>query len=41
MMDYMIAAYTISGVTLLGYVFLFGVRRAKLLKEIEFLKQLD
>lgn len=40
-MNYVIAAYTISSLTLIGYVFLHGVRRAKLMKEIEFLKQLD
>lgn len=40
-MGYMAAAYTIASVTIIGYVLLHGVRRAKLLKEIEFLKQLD
>lgn len=40
-MDYMVAAYIIVSVTLIGYVLLHGVRRKKLVKEIEFLKQLD
>lgn len=40
-MAYMIAAYTIASVTLISYVLLNGVRRKKLINEIEFLKQLD
>ncbi|MGJ7921319.1 CcmD family protein [Neobacillus sp. LXY-4] len=40
-MGYMMAAYIISSVSILGYVALHSIRRAKLIKEIEFLKQLD
>lgn len=40
-MEYMIAGYVIASVAILGYVLLHGVRRKKLQKEIEFLKQLD
>ena len=40
-MFYLVLAYTICSATILGYVLLHGVRRAKLAKEIEFLKQLD
>jgi CcmD family protein len=40
-MGYMMAAYIIASVSILGYVLLYRVRKAKLLKEIEFLKQLD
>jgi CcmD family protein len=40
-MNFVVAAYTIVSVTLIGYVLLNGVRRKKLIKEIEFLKQLD
>jgi CcmD family protein len=41
MMNYMIAAYAIVSVTLIGYVLLHGIRRKKLVKEIEFLKQME
>lgn len=40
-MEYMIAGYVISSVTIIGYVLLHGFRRKKLQKEIEFLNQLD
>jgi CcmD family protein len=41
MMGYMVAAYTIASVTIIGYVLLHGVRRKKIHNEIEYLKQLD
>jgi CcmD family protein len=40
-MGYIIAAYTIVFGTIAGYVLLHKVRRAKIEKEVAFLKQLD
>lgn len=40
-MAYMAAAYSIAWMVMFAYIMVIGKRHQKILKEIEFLKQLD
>lgn len=40
-MGYMFAAYSVVWLIMFGYILLLGKRHTKLMKEIQFLKQLE
>jgi len=40
-MGYLMAAYSLVWIIMFAYILILGKRHAKLLKEIEFLKQFD